>query len=426
MRPPRSTGRRAVAGLVLTAVFSFAIVGTAAYVVARVIARADALSEGVRTARGVGRAVFAPEIPAAAAGDRTASAALDAAVAARRDDGTLLRVKVWRRDGTVLWSDDHSLIGRKFPLSDPVAAVFNQGRDHAGITRVSGSDAAVESGRFTDLVEAYVPLTLRDGDVVALEMFSSDARVRAAEDELSERLVTFALVALLVLALAQLPVSISMVRRTVAAQHDRERMLGTVLLSSERERRLIAGQLHDNLVQELAGAAYLLDSRSPQGIPADTRRAMGLVTQTLYDAVDDLRGMLVELRPDELTSSNLGDLIATAAVRSCPDQKVSVTAELDRPVPPEVAAFLYRCARECAVNVAKHAHASRLDITLTSSSEGVRLVVRDDGMGIPGPLPPAKGHVGLALLRDAAADLGGSLDLRAEDGVVVTIQLPPS
>ena len=83
------------------------------------------------------------------------SAALDAAVAARRDDGTLLRAKVWRRDGTVLWSDDHSLIGRRFPLSAPVAAVFNQGRDHAEITRVSGADAAVESGRSTDLVEAF-------------------------------------------------------------------------------------------------------------------------------------------------------------------------------------------------------------------------------------------------------------------------------
>ena len=257
-------------------------------------------------------------------------------------------------------------------------------------------------------------------------MFSSDARVRAAEDELSERLVTFALVALLVLALAQLPVSIWLVRRTAAAQHDRERMLDTVLLSSERERRLIAGHLHDNLVQELAGAACLLDSRSPQGVPADTRRAMGVVTQTLYDAVDDLRDMLVELRPDELTSANLGDLIATAAVRACPDQKVTVTAELDRPLPPEIAAFLYRCARECAVNVAKHAHAGSLDITLTSSAEAVRLVVRDDGTGIPDPLPPAKGHVGLALLRDAATDLGGSLDLRTEDGAVVTIQLPPS
>ncbi|HEV7656490.1 MAG TPA: ATP-binding protein [Mycobacteriales bacterium] len=425
MRPPRSTGRRAVVGLVLTAVLSFALVGTAAYVVANRIARADALSEGLRTARGVGRAVFAPQIPAAAAGDRSAIAALDAAVASRRDDGTLLRVKVWRRDGTVLWSDDHSLIGRTYPLSAPVAAVFSQGRDYSSISRLSGSETSVESGRFPDLVEAYVPLTLANGDVVALEMYSSDARVRAAEDELSERLVTFALVALLVLAVCQLPVSIWLVRRTAAAQHDRDRMLGTVLVSSERERRLIAGHLHDNLVQELAGAAYLLDSRSPQGIPPETRRAMGLVTQTLYDAVDDLRDLLVELRPDELTSATLADLVATAAIRACPDQKVSVTADLDRPVPPEMAAFLYRCARECAVNVAKHAQATRVDITLASSALGIRLVVQDDGIGVPDPLPPARGHVGLALLRDAAADLGGSLHLRAENGTVVTVELPP-
>ena len=57
------------------------------------------------------------------------------------------------------------------------------------------------------------------------------------------------------LALAQLPVSIWLVRRTTAAQQDRERMLDTVLLSSERERRLLAGHLHDGVVQELAGAA---------------------------------------------------------------------------------------------------------------------------------------------------------------------------
>jgi signal transduction histidine kinase len=121
----------------------------------------------------------------------------------------------------------------------------------------------------------------------------------------------------------------------------------------------------------------------------------------------------------------VGDLIADFAVRACPKQTVSVAVRLDRPVSPEVAAFLYRCARECVLNVAKHAHAGSLDITLDSDETGVRLVVRDDGVGVSQPVPPLKGHIGLALVREAAADLGGSLQVRNDGGTVVTITLPP-
>ena len=421
-----STGQRVVAGLVLTAVLCFVVVGAVALLVARSIARADALSEGLRTARAVGRSVLEPEMAAALAGNPAASAVLDATVASRRQDGTLVRVKVWRRDGTVAWSDDRAVIGRRFPLGDREAAVFEGGQDYAEISSLAGAEHVDERAVDTHLVEAYIPLVLGDGSTVALEMYFSDARVREAEDELSERLVTFALGALLVLALAQLPISIWLVRRTTAAQHDRERMLETVLVSSERERRLLARHLHDGLVQDLAGAAYVLDSREPgDAMSADTQRAMGLVTQTLHQAVGDLRDMLIDLHPDELTSDTVGDLIADFAVRTCPAQTVSVTARLDQPVSAEVAAFLYRCARECVLNTAKHAHASSIDITLDSDAGGVRLVVRDDGVGVPDPLPPAKGHIGLALVREAAADLGGSLQVQGGSGTTVTVTLPP-
>jgi two-component system NarL family sensor kinase len=428
-RPPRSTGRRAVAALVLTAALAFAVVGAAAYVAAHRIARADALAEALRTAHGVGGAVFGPELTAVLAGDRSASAELDSAVAARRKDGTLVQVKVWRKDGLVLWCDDHSLIGQRFPVSDRVAAVFDRNSDYADISSLTSPDHRDERGQYAQLVEAYIPLALGNGSTVALEMYFSDTRVRQAEDELGDRIVPFTLLALLVLVLAQLPVSIWLVRRTVAAQHDRDRMLGTVLVSSDRERRLLARHLHDGVVQELSGAAFLLEARRPVGVvTAETRQAMGVVTQTLHRAVGDLREMLVELHPQELTGDNLGDLIATSAIRACPDQRVSVSTDLSRPVSPEVAAFLYRCARECAINVYKHAKASRVDITLSNDEDGVRLLVRDDGIGLPAPgAVRSEGHLGLALLREAATDLGGSLELRGDDGgTLVTIAVPNS
>jgi signal transduction histidine kinase len=265
---------------------------------------------------------------------------------------------------------------------------------------------------------------------VVLEMLFPDTRVRQADRELSDRIVPFTLLALLVLALAQLPVAIWLVRRTAAAQHDRDRMLETVLVASERERRLLARHLHDGVVQELAGAAFLLTARgSGPEVPASTRQVVGVATETLHRAVGDLREMLVELHPRELTGDNLGDLVATSAIRACPDQKVAVTARVvRRPLTPEVAAFLYRCARECALNVAKHAGADSVDITVDSDQAGIRLVVRDDGVGIaPGALDRCDGHLGLVLLRDAAADLGGSLTVvGGPGGTVVTVTLPPA
>jgi signal transduction histidine kinase len=66
-----------------------------------------------------------------------------------------------------------------------------------------------------------------------------------------------------------------------------------------------------------------------------------------------------------------------------------------------------------------------VDIVVTSDRAGVRLVVRDDGIGIPDPLPRAEGHLGLTLLRTSTVELGGSLEARGSDrGTTVTIDLP--
>lgn len=429
MGPDRSTGARAVVALVLTSLVAFAFVGTAAYITAHRIARADALAEARRTAHGVGRAVIEPDLGRYLDGDRAAGADLAAAVASRREDGTLERVIVWGRGGQVLWSDDRSLIGRTLPVGPQLAGVFAHPRDYAYVSSLTNTQQRAEQESSPHLVEAYIPMTLAGGRSVVLEMLFPDTRVQQADKELSDRIVPFTLLALLVVAVSQLPVAIWLIRRTEAAQHDRDRMLDTVLIASERERRLVARHLHDGVVQELAGAAFLLTShRSDPKVPPGTRQAVDVVTEALHRAVVDLREMLVELHPRELTGDNLADLIATSAIRACPDQKVAVSSEVTRPLPAETAAFLYRCARECAVNVAKHAAADSVDITLDSDEVGIRLVVRDDGIGIPaGALARSDGHLGLALLREAATDLGGSLSVEgAPGGTVVTVSLPPA
>jgi two-component system, NarL family, sensor kinase len=429
MGPDRSTGTRAVVALVLTSLVAFAFVGTAADITAHRIARADALAEALRTARGVGAAVIEPDLGPYLDGNNSAGADLAAAVASRREDGTLQRVMVWAPGGKLLWSDDEALIGRTLPVGPQLARVFARRDGYAYVSSLTNAQQQVEQEPTQHLVEAYVPLTLAGSRFAVVEMLFPDTRVREADRELSDRIVPFTLLALLVLAVSQLPVAIWLVRRTEAAQHDRDRMLETVLVASERERRLLARHLHDGVVQELAGAAFLLTAHgSDPEVPHGTRQAVDVVTEALHQAVGDLREMLVELHPRELTGDNLAELIATSAIRACPDQKVAVSSQVTRPLPPEIAAFLYRCGRECAVNVCKHAAADSVDITLDSDEAGIRLVVRDDGVGIPaGALDRSDGHLGLVLLSEAATDLGGTLGVEGgPGGTVVTVSLPPA
>ena len=98
----------------------------------------------------------------------------------------------------------------------------------------------------------------------------------------------------------------------------------------------------------------------------------------------------------------------------------------------EVAAVLYRVARETLANVAKHAQASAVEIDLgpdrASPTPSVMLRVADDGIGIrPDQLDKrAEGHLGLRLLIDRIADQGGSLTIEArpEGGTVALASVP--
>ena len=96
----------------------------------------------------------------------------------------------------------------------------------------------------------------------------------------------------------------------------------------------------------------LLEERLPAASGrAEDRRALGVVAHVLRRSVGELRDLLMDLHPQQPTSANLAGVIAHSAARTCPDLEVSVVADLDRPLPAALSAFLYRCARECVTNV---------------------------------------------------------------------------
>jgi signal transduction histidine kinase len=408
------------------------VVAVGTSIIAGRIARRQALAEAVRGAYAVGNGVVAPLLPAVMRGEPGAVVALDDALRGYLDR-SLVRVKVWKRDGKVIYSDVHQAIGATFELHDDVIGAIDERKETATVSSLNDPENVTETDRFNQLLEVYVPLAVADGTTVAFETYSTNTRLVAAEAELKAQLVPSSLLALLVLLLLQLPVSIGLVRRYGRAEDERSRLLRSSLAASGRERRTIARDLHDGLVQDLAGAAYVMGAYAGT-LPVDTnprsRKLVEAVDNVLQESVAALRSMMVDIYPRELNADGLQAAIEDLAskLHAKTGIAVDVQVELTTEPRPEVSAMVYRCTRECLTNVAKHARASQLRLNLIGDSEMVRLVLIDNGVGLPetGTDRRADGHIGLQLLRDAAADFGGEMRVFSGDigGTTVELTLP--
>jgi signal transduction histidine kinase len=208
--------------------------------------------------------------------------------------------------------------------------------------------------------------------------------------------------------------------------------LASSLAASARERRTIARDLHDGVVQDLSGAGYALGSLQKR-VPADAAPAFSetleKVSNAVRDAVTSVRTLIIDIYPRDLTAEGLGVALEDLAgpLRAAGTQ-VDVTIDLPVEPSPEVAASLYRCAREGLVNVAKHAGAEHVTLELSERDGMALLSIVDDGRGLPaaGIDRRHEGHLGLQLLRDIAIDLGGEFTVVSghSKGAVLNMALP--
>jgi signal transduction histidine kinase len=226
-----------------------------------------------------------------------------------------------------------------------------------------------------------------------------------------------------------------MARRLQRGHREREALLSTAVEASAQERRRIAADLHDGVVQDLAGVAFglapLAAAAQKRGDEAEAG-ALREATATLRQGVRDLRTLLVEIHPPNLESAGirvaLSDLlspleasgIATSlAVEEVPREDEARSMEHDT--------LVYRVAREAIRNVQAHAEPTSVSVAVTRPQpDCTRLVVSDDGRGfMPGARErrSADGHLGLTLLEGIVAQADGTLEVRSSPGKGTTVQL---
>ncbi|MFI6028126.1 sensor histidine kinase [Amycolatopsis magusensis] len=184
------------------------------------------------------------------------------------------------------------------------------------------------------------------------------------------------------------------------------------------ERQRMAREIHDTLAQGLTGIISQLRAAEHAGDDAASRtRHLAAATGLARESLTEARRSVDALRPEPLRTARLEEALASVADRwsALHDVPVQVTTTgTARPLRPEAEVALLRAAQEALSNVAKHALASRVGVTLSYLDYEVALDVRDDGGGFD-PGATSSGF-GLVAMRQRIEGLSGTLQIESEPG----------
>lgn len=424
-RPEASSGpsiRRVVTQFMLASLCALILFGVIGLVVQRRIGINEETKDVSERATLVVHGIVAPLLTNQALIAGTADQRrLDQVVRSTVIDKEIVRIKIWKPDGTIAYSDASSLIGRRYPLDADDRAVLRTGATVADLSDLSRPENELERP-FGKLLQVYLPVASAGGQTLLFEMYQRyDAVVEG-----SHRLwVLFALPLLLSIALlwlAQAPLAWSLARRLRGGQRERERLLRRAIETSNLERRRIAADLHDGVVQHLAGTAYSL-AAAETSRDGSTDQMQGALTEGIANVrhvIRQLRSLIVEIHPPNLRSEGLRAAI-TDLTAQLGAQGIETTLDVDSDVAigQDAEELCFRAAQEGIRNVVAHSEATQVTVRFAQQGAHAVLTVEDDGRGFDpsGCAIAAKdGHVGLSLLGELANDMGGVLHIRSAPG----------
>lgn len=184
------------------------------------------------------------------------------------------------------------------------------------------------------------------------------------------------------------------------------------LAAQEGERARIARELHDEIGQSLT-AVLLGLKRTVDRAPDDLRTELRTIQETIRASLDEVRRVARRLRPDVLEDLGLLSAMSALATEFAEATEVPVARRLDHRLPAlshSAELVLYRIAQESLTNIARHAAASRVALSLTGERDGVVLRISDDGRGLDGAAEGAgiRGMRERAILVDAHLTLGSA------------------
>ncbi len=198
----------------------------------------------------------------------------------------------------------------------------------------------------------------------------------------------------------------------------------------ERDRRLVAYEIHDGLAQQLTGTMYSfqifqqLRERSPEEAEKSFAQGMDLLTESLAET----RRLINGLRPPILDDCGIVDAIDYLVCETSKLGDLTIEYEADFPRVRLIANLentLFRIAQESLTNIRKHSQSPRAEVVLRRQDDRILLTIRDFGTGFDHQ-QVAHDRFGLRSIRDRAALVGGTAEIRSVpgEGTEVVAELP--
>ncbi|MDX6608961.1 MAG: two-component system, NarL family, sensor kinase [Solirubrobacterales bacterium] len=422
----------AVARFALAGLVALAVVGVISFLVLRDTGTSEALKNARSLTRIVGIGIVEPNISEGLLeGKPAAIARFDRLVKRRVLLDPIERVKLWTPAGRLVYSDEPRLIGERYKLGRDDLATFRTGAVASDISDLSRPENRFERGK-GKLLEVYMPLHGPGGQPLLFEAYQQFDSIAASGQDIWLAFAPALIAALIVLELVQLPLASSMARRIRRDSKEREALLQKAVDASDEERRRIAGDLHDGVVQEIAGLSFSLAAAADRSrhTNSDNSEDLQRGAEQARQGLRQLRSLLVDIYPPRLRDAGLAaaveDLASQSAGRGV-DTEVDIPADLR--LDPDQEAALFRIAREAIRNSIKHSGASKLTVRANQSNGHIVLSVEDDGIGLApngGNGSLREGHLGMDLMQQLARDTGSTLEVDSApgQGTLVRVDFP--
>ncbi|HVN55269.1 MAG TPA: GAF domain-containing sensor histidine kinase [Anaerolineaceae bacterium] len=199
-----------------------------------------------------------------------------------------------------------------------------------------------------------------------------------------------------------------------------------LVVLEERER--IGMDLHDGIIQSIYAVGLTLE-HARLLLPEDKQQSKKRIDQAIADlnsTIRDIRAYILDLRPRQLHEENLVDGLQRLVAEFRANTSIEVTLKapadgLAKSLPTLHAVALFHICQEALANVAKHSHASHVEIYLWTTSDRALLEISDDGRGFDqSKTTTSIGH-GLSNMHTRARNVGGDVEITSEPGEGTTI-----
>ncbi|MBB3462392.1 sensor histidine kinase [Rhizobium sp. BK377] len=380
--------------------------------------------------------------------DEASAQALDETLGQGALGRRLVSFKLWRRDGTILYSNEKELVGKAFPVNGKLAQAF-AGSLVARYEVASDPESAKERSLGRALMEIYNPvLQPWSGEAVAVLEFYETAE--GLEDSLARaRLWSWLAVAGLT-AIFFLVLSILVFRGSHTIEVQREALKARVdelsaLLAENRglQRRLqlssqraaalnetylrgIGADLHDGPAQHIAYASLRLDSDlliDAATLPETREKELSWIRSSLAEAMKEIRDICKGLVLPQIEKASITEIVkrVVEAHQQKTNTAVDTTIDEDDPeLAPALKICIYRFIQEALNNAYRHGGGVQQAVRAISHGGAVRIEVSDQGEGFD-PTQVRPTSLGLVGLKERIDSLGGEFDIRTGEGGTTVI-----